>query len=100
ASLEMALARLAGLGQLKSLEELITALQSGATASPAAGGEKKNPEPLRSAPAIDAPLPAAPKFTSAVRQPAPAAVTPVDQAAAPNSAGDLSFPNFVAYLLQ
>jgi DNA polymerase-3 subunit gamma/tau len=98
ASLEMALARLSGLGQLKSLEDLISALQGGVSANPAAGGEKKNPEPLKqpAAPAPGMAPPAAPKPVSATPSPPPAAAP---QAPA-IPAGDLTFPKFVAYLLQ
>lgn len=100
ASLEMALARLSGLGQLKSLEELISALQGSTNALPAAGGEKKNPEPVRQTPA-----PAAPSFASspapsfAPKAP-PAAPSAAPAPASAPPAGDLTFPNFVAYLLQ
>jgi DNA polymerase III gamma/tau subunit len=109
ASLEMALARLSGLGQLKSLEELISALQGGITSLPAAGGEKKNPEPLRQSPAptaapqgfASAPAPA---LTARTPAPSPAASPkppPVSAApSAPAATGNLNFPSFVAYLLQ
>jgi DNA polymerase-3 subunit gamma/tau len=98
ASLEMALARLSGLGQLKSLEDLISALQGGVSTNPAASGEKKNPEPLRQAvaPAPGMAATAAPKPASAA--PSPAATAPTQAPAVP--AGDLTFPKFVAYLLQ
>lgn len=110
ASLEMALARLAGLGQLKSLEELISALQGGSNALPASGGEKKNPEPLRQSPAAPAPAPApANAFTTKAASPAPftpsapvtaPAFNSAPPAPAPAASGNLNFPSFVAYLLQ
>lgn len=105
ASLEMALARLSGLGQLKSLEELISALQGGLNALPATGGEKKNPEPLRHSPApapqsfAAAPSPALAAKTK-IATPSPAAAPTPAPASAPAAGGDLTFPNFVAYLLQ
>lgn len=65
ASLEMALARLGGVGHLKSLEELMQKLENGApmTASPAA-----TPAPSRGAP-IPAPAPASPPAMAKVSIP-------------------------------
>ncbi len=51
ASLEMALARISGLGHLRSLEELLSGLQSTPTQT---AGEKKNLEPLAPAPVVTA----------------------------------------------
>jgi hypothetical protein len=103
ASLEMALARLAGLGQLKSLEDLISALQGGTAAPPATGGEKKNPEPVKppaphASTSSPSPAPVAKNFTGPTQATTTAPAAPA--VAAPPSMGSLTFPNFVAYLLQ
>jgi DNA polymerase III subunit gamma/tau len=82
ASLEMALARISGLGHLRSLEDLISSLQSGAsrpaTAAPSTFAEKKSPE------------------LTQPRTLAPAMVA--DKALPPN--GPQGFEQFVAYVLQ
>ena len=118
ASLEMTLARLSGLAQLRSLEELLKALQSGqAPASPSGPGpaphsaaappayalpEKKSPPPALSArteapaPRTFTPSPAAaagPGTTTAT------AATPPPELSPPAEAGR-SFTSFVGFVLQ
>lgn len=98
ASLEMALARLSGLGHLRSLEELMNALQSGqpvsssgastpvSTAAPTPRAEKKSPEPV--AAPVRSPSVSLNAISSAPKAP-PAAAN-----------GRLTFEAFVPYLLQ
>lgn len=103
ASLEMALARLSGLGTLKSLEDLLRQLQSGAPAaaappSPSAPSsfvmpEKKSPAPVSNT------------FAARTAPPAPIAKTiaPAQVAAAappPPSGAAPTFSGFVAFALQ
>lgn len=99
ASLEMALARLSGLGHLRSLEEILKNLQSAAPSAAA-------PKPVERAPptlAEKKSLSAAPKAL-AESVPVPA-VTPASapvQAAAPGAAPNTNatFEEFVAFVLQ
>src|SRR5690606_39023492 len=71
ASLEMALARLSGLGQLKSLEDLLASLQGGVAAS-SAMPEKKSPETVAPA-TVAVPIRSAERFSHAVAAQAPPA---------------------------
>lgn len=97
ASLEMALARISGLGHLRSLEDLIATLQNGSlggspkiTAS--ASAEKKNPESVVAPRAESMPLPkAAPMMAATVAQ---------ASHAGPMPNGPLGFEQFVTYVLQ
>jgi len=128
ASLEMALARLSGLGQLKSLEDLLRSLQSGAVPSgpvapsPAAPSPAPAPNfqtmsapppsgntPEKKSPSIASPSPAAP---AARANPAPPAYSPSSSSLAgatampasvappPPEGGTRHFAGFVAYVLQ
>lgn len=105
ASLEMALARLSGLGQLKSLEDLLASLQGGVAVS-SATPEKKSPESVMPA-SVAVPIRSMDKFSNAVAAQAPMAQAksvappaPTPSAAPPPPAGDLTFQNFVAHVLQ
>jgi len=94
ASLEMALARISGLGHLRSLEDLLSALQTGQptasarTSSPKPPAttslEKKSPEPI--VVQADANRAAPPATATAFAPPPPL--------------GPLSFESFVPYVLQ
>lgn len=118
ASLEMALARLAGLGQLKSLEDLLKSLQSGAPiagaahAAPAPPSFQNSPPPAspasaeKKSPSIASPSPAPGNGRASFAAPGPASSSLATAVATPASAipppaeGERGFAHFVAYVLQ